>query len=55
MTKREQMIECAEAMEQGMMHTQTTRDMWQNNLIWWICKTVKLLLEREVKRTNNEQ
>ena len=52
MTKREQMIECAEAMEQGMMHT---RDMWQNNLIWWICKAVKLLLEREVKRTNNEQ
>ena len=52
MTKREQMIECAEAMEQGMMHTQTTRDMWQNNLIWWICKAVKLLLEREVKRSN---
>ena len=55
MTKREQMIECAEAMEQGMMHTQTTRDMRQNNLIWWICKAVKLLLEREVKRSNYEQ
>ena len=49
------MIECAEAMEQGMMHTQATRDMWQNNLIWWICKAVKLLLEREVKCANNEQ
>lgn len=49
MTRREQMIECAEAMEQGMIHTQTTRDMWQNDLVWWICKAVKLLLEEGIK------
>lgn len=55
MTSREQMVECAEAMEQGMIKTQTHRDMWQNNLIWWICKAIKLLLEesiREKKDTN---
>lgn len=49
MTRREQMMECAEAMEQGMLHTQTTRDMWQNDLIWWICKAAKLLLEERIR------
>ena len=49
MTRREQMIECAEAMEQGMIDTQTTRDMWQNDLVWWICKAVKLLLEERIR------
>ena len=55
MTSREQMVECVEAMEQGMIQTQTYRDMWQNNLIWWMCKAIKLLLEesiREKKDTN---
>ena len=55
MTRREQMMECAEQMEQGMIQTQTYRDMWQNNLIWWMCKAIKLLLEesiREKKDTN---
>lgn len=54
MTKREQMIECAEAMEQGMMRTQTTRDMWQNDLVWWMCKAIKLLLEYVIKRGVDE-
>lgn len=55
MTSREQMVECAEAMEQGMIQTQTYRDIWQNDLIWWMCKAIKLLLEesiREKKDTN---
>lgn len=49
MTKREQMVECAEQMENGMIHTTVHRDMWQNDLIWWICKAVKLLLEDRIK------
>ena len=49
MTKREQMVECAEQMENGMMHTTAHSDMWQNDLIWWICKAVKLLLEDRIK------
>lgn len=48
-TKLEQMIECAEQMEQGMIQTQTYRDMWQNNLVWWMCKAIKLLLEDRIK------
>lgn len=43
------MIECAEVAEHGMIQTQTHRDMWQNNLVWWLCKTVKLLLEGRMR------
>ena len=50
MTKRDQLIECMEAMEDGMIRTSKGRDIWQNELIWWICKAVGLLLEREVKK-----
>ena len=49
MTSREQMVECAEAMEQGMIQTQTYRSMWQNDLVWWLCKAVKLLLDEQLK------
>lgn len=44
MTKREQMVECAEQMENGMIHTTAHRNMLQNDLMWWICKAVKLLI-----------
>ena len=49
MTRIEQMIECAEQMEHGMIQTQTHRDMGQNNLVWWMCKAIKLLLEERMK------
>ena len=57
MTRRRQMIECAGQMEQGMIRTQTTRDIWQNDLIWWLCKAVKLLLEERIRerKDNNEE
>lgn len=54
LSKREQMIECAEVMEEGMIKTQTHRDMWQNNLIWWMCKAIKLLLEAALKERTND-
>lgn len=25
------------------------RDIWQNELLWWLCKAVLLLIEREVR------
>lgn len=53
-SKREQMIECAEVMEKGMIKTQTLRDIWQNNLIWWMCKAIKLLLEAALKERTND-
>jgi len=26
-----------------------SREIWQNDLIWWLCKAVYLLLENRVK------
>lgn len=50
MTKREQMIECMNALEDGMCHTiRQDSDIWQNRLIYWLCKAVYLLLEQAVK------
>lgn len=49
MTKREQLIECAEAMENGMINIQCKRDIWQNELIYWICKSIKLIIEGQLR------
>ena len=49
MTKHDQMMECMAVMEDGMTKVAESRDIWQNQLIWWICKAVYLLLERAVK------
>lgn len=49
MTKREQTIEVIRALDDGMEQIQTTRDIWQNELLYWICKGLKLLLEASLK------
>lgn len=54
MTKREQLIECAEAMENGMLNIQYKRDIWQNELIYWICKAIKLLIEVQLKNLKDQ-
>lgn len=46
-TKRQQIVECMEAMQDGMI--KTNDDIWQDRLIWWICKAVYLLLEDKVR------
>lgn len=48
-TKRDQMIECMDNIENGMMKLSYNHDIWQNNLIFWLCKAVLLLLEKAVK------
>jgi len=50
MTKREQMIECIRALDDGMERIQNTRDIWQNDLLYWICKGLKLLLGASINR-----
>ena len=50
MTKREQMLECMDAIENSLMPLNTKRDIWQNNLIFWVCKAILLLLEKEIKK-----
>ena len=51
--KREAMLECMNAMEVAMEDTmvkiQNKKDILQNNLIFWLCRSVWLLLENSVK------
>ena len=49
MTKRDQRLEAREAISEGMERTAVQRDIWQNELIWWLCKAVLMLIEKEIK------
>lgn len=48
-TKREQMVECADKIEDGMVQIGFTKEIWQNDLIWWLCNAVRLLLLDKIK------
>ena len=48
MTKRDQMMECMSAIEDGMSRTAQHRATWQNELIYWLCNAVYVLLDRAV-------
>ena len=50
MTKRDQLLEARAAISEGMERTAAQRDIWQNELIWWLCKAALLLLDREIKK-----
>lgn len=53
MTKREQIVESMNAMDDAMASIASSRDIWQNDIIYHICKAIKLLLLdklREVPR-----
>ena len=52
-TKREQAIECINALDEGMERLMT-RDIWQDRLIWWLCKAVKLLLEERIRERKEQ-
>jgi hypothetical protein len=49
MTKRDQLLEARAAISEGMERVAVQRDIWQNELIWWLCKAVLLLIEKELK------
>lgn len=53
LTKRKQMLEVMNKMEDGMIVVGRTRDIWQNNLIWWLCKGMYLVLSWIVKEERN--
>ena len=50
MTKRDQILEARKAISEGMERTAVQSDIWQNELIWWLCKAVLLLLDKEIKK-----
>ena len=49
MTKRDQLLEARADIIEGMERTAVQRDIWQNELIWWLCKAVLMLIEKEIK------
>lgn len=49
MTRREKLIETRNAIIEGRERV-ADRTIWQNELIWWLCKAVLLLLDREIKK-----
>lgn len=48
MTRREKLIEARNAIIEGRERV-ADRTIWQNELVWWLCKAVLLLIEKEVK------
>jgi hypothetical protein len=49
--KREAMLECMNAMEDALIFLGERRDIWQNNIVFWLCRSVWLLLENAVKES----
>ena len=49
MTRKDKLLEARAAISEGMERTAVQRDIWQNELIWWLCKAVLLLMEKEIK------
>lgn len=45
--RREQMLECMENIENGMAKLSCSRFIWPNSIVFWLCKAVMLLLEKE--------
>lgn len=52
MDKRDQLLEARREISRGMERV-ADRTIWQNDLIWWLCKVVLLLIEKEVKRAKD--
>lgn len=50
MTRKDKLLEARETISEGMERTAVHRDIWQNELIWWLCKAVLLLLDKEIKK-----
>lgn len=51
---RDELIRDMEAMEQGMERTADRCDIWQDRLIYAICKAVYDLLKWEIRRDKHE-
>ena len=49
MTRKEKLLEARTVISEGMERV-ADRTIWQNELIWWLCKAVLLLIEKELKK-----
>lgn len=51
MTKREILLEDVAEMDKGLEKlSQTKADIWQDELVWWLCKSVRDILLCFVER-----
>ena len=50
MTRKDKLLEARVAISEGMERTAVQRDIWKNELVWWLCKAVLLLIEKEMKK-----
>ncbi len=53
MTRNNQILECMRAMDEGMFITGTADHISQVDvlkLLWWMCKSIYLLLQKEIKK-----
>ena len=49
MTRKDKLLEARAAISEGMERVGMHRDIWQNELIWWLCKAVLLMMNSEIK------
>ena len=49
MARREDLVEALEAIETGMCRIKESRDIWQDELVYAVCQSVRLLLTEELK------
>lgn len=49
MTEREQIVEALDEIENGMCRVAESHDIWQNKLIYALCKAVRILLISKLK------
>ena len=55
MTQREILIEDLENMDEGLKALATTKeDIWQDKLVWSICKAVRDMLIKELNKNDNK-
>lgn len=53
MTRRDKLLECRRALDEGMLVAGTVDHVSQVDvprLLWWLCKTVLLLVEKELRQ-----
>lgn len=52
MSRREDLMETLDVIENGMCRIKESRDIWQNDLVYALCQAVRLLLMEELRKEN---
>lgn len=55
MTEREQIVEALDEIENGMCRVAESHDIWQNKLVYSLCKAVRILLIGKLKSMDRKE